>query len=150
MSHARGSSRWAPAPLFAAISLALFAPGILLGKVPAFRDLLVLMIPLRWFARDAVRSGTLPLWTDDVFFGAPFLANYQSAVLYPPSALLYGMPFEIGFSLFLAFHVLIAGWGMARYLEHGCGLASGEAVFGGIVFALGGFLASLTSLTNQL
>jgi hypothetical protein len=150
MTHARGISRWTVAPLFAAISIALFAPGIFAGKVPVFRDLLVLMIPLRWAARSAVRSGALPLWTDDVFFGAPLLADYQSAVLYPPSTLLYALPFATGFSIFLAFHLWIAGWGMARYLESRCGVARGAAAFGGLVFCLGGFLTSLVSLTNQL
>jgi hypothetical protein len=138
------------APVFALASIALFSPGIFGGRIPVFRDLLVLMIPLRWSARDAVRSGALPLWTNDLFFGAPFLANYQSAVLYPPSALLYAMPFAAGFSAFLAFHVAIAGWGMAHYVEHRCGRARGPAILAGLVFSLGGFLASLISLTNQL
>lgn len=143
-------TRSTTAPLFAGIAIAFFAPGILFGKIPAFRDSLVLMVPLRWFAREARQSGILPLWTDGVFFGAPFLANYQSAALYPPSGIIYWLPFEIGFSLFLAFHLWIAGWGMAHYLERHHGLGTGAAAFGGLVFALGGFLISLVSLANQL
>jgi Bacterial membrane protein YfhO len=135
---------------FVATSIAFFGPGIFSGHVPVFRDLAVLMIPLRWFAREGMRSTFVPLWTDRIFFGAPFFANYQSEILYPPSAILYALPFDIGFSAFLAFHLLIAGWGMARYLQSSCDLRSWESVLGGIVYSLGGFLTSLISLTNQL
>lgn len=149
MSEAIAARRVPPAAFFGAVAVAIFAPGLFLGQVPAYRDLLVLMIPLRWQAREAVRALTLPTWSDGVFFGAPFLANYQSAVLYPPSLLVYALPFPAGFSAFLAFHLAIAGWGMARYLERCRALAPGAALFGGIVFALGGFSFSLVSLTNQ-
>ncbi len=150
MSAERRVLRGSPAALFALASIAFFSPGIFGGQIPVFRDLLVLMIPLRWCARDAIRSAVLPLWTNDLFFGAPFLANYQSAVLYPPSLLLYAMPFATGFSALLAFHVAVAGWGMAHYVERRCATARGPAVLGGLVFSLGGFLVSLISLTNQL
>jgi hypothetical protein len=108
------------------------------------------MIPLHWSGREAVRSGSLPLWTNDLFFGAPFLADYQSAVLYPPSIIVYALPFAMGFSTFLAFHVALAGWGMAHYVEHRCASGRGPAIVAGLVFSLGGFLTSLISLTNQL
>ena len=64
--------------------------------------------------------------------------------------MLYALPFATGFSVFLAFHIAIAGWGMAHYVEDRCGNARGPAVLAGLVFSLGGFLASLISLTNQL
>src|SRR6185437_14975970 len=110
---------------------------ILLGKVPVFRDLLVLVIPLRSFARAVIRAGSLPLWTDGLFFGAPFVANYQSAVFYPPSLLLYALPFPVCLSIFLAFHVLVAAWGMARYLARHRQIGLLEATFGASVFSLG-------------
>ncbi len=141
---------WTLTAALAAGVLALFAPGLLLGRLPVFRDLLVLVAPLRTYAAEAVRSGRLPLWTPDIFFGAPFLANYQSAVLYPPSAILYALPLVPGLTLFLAFHVFAGGWGMALYLRRRRGLEPLPALFGGVLFALGGFLVSLVSLTNQL
>jgi hypothetical protein len=136
--------------LFGALALLLFSAGILRGSAPVFRDLLVLVIPLRHTARAAVRAGTIPLWSDGLFFGAPFLANYQSGVFYPPSLIIYVLPFPLGLDLFLAFHVFVAGWGTARYLADGHRLEPIESAFGGIVFAFGGFLTSLVSLTNQL
>src|SRR4029078_2735265 len=115
-----------------ALACAFFAPGLFAGAAPVSRALLVLVIPMRAFARDALRRGELPLWNPHLFFGAPFLANYQSAVLYPPSALIYLLPFPFSLSLFLAFHVVIAGVGMTIYLRRGVGLASFEAGFGGV------------------
>src|SRR5262249_23697651 len=110
--------------LVGALAVVFFAPGIFRGQVPIFRDLLILVIPLRRYAKHAIAAGALPLWTDDLFWGAPFLANYQSAVFYPPSLLVYALPFALGFSVFLAFHVAIAGWGMTSYLERRCHLDS--------------------------
>lgn len=140
------ASAWVPIVL----SLFFFAPGLSGGRAPVFRDLLVLVIPLRGFARHALHAGSFPLWTDDLFFGAPFFADYQSAVLYPPSLLIYALPFPFGLSVFLAFHLAIAGWGMALYLERRRGLGPAEALFGAVVFGFGGFFVSLIPLTNQL
>lgn len=136
--------------LLGALSVLLLSAGIFHGAAPVFRDLLVLVVPLRHYARAAVHAGTVPLWTDSLFFGAPFLANYQSAVFYPPSLILYLLPFPLGLDLFLAFHVFVGGWGAARYLSHRHQLGPVESAFGGVVFAIGGFLTSLIPLTNQL
>ncbi|MBI2962860.1 MAG: YfhO family protein [Deltaproteobacteria bacterium] len=127
-----------------------FAPGLFSAQVPVFRDLLVLVIPLRSHALAAVRGGELPLWNPDLFLGAPFLANYQSAVLYPPSVLLYLLPFPQALSIFLAFHLLLAGSGMTLYLRAAHGLQAPAALLGGIVFSGTGFFVSLVPLTNQL
>jgi hypothetical protein len=136
--------------LIGALSLLLLSAGIFGAGAPVFRDLLVLVVPLRYSARAAVLSGAIPLWTDGLFFGAPLLADYQSGVYYPPSLVIYALPFPLGLNLFIAFHVFMAGWGASRYLAHTHRLGPLESSFGGIVFAFGGLLASLVSLTNQL
>jgi len=141
---------WVALGGFGVIVVLFFAPGLFAAKVPVFRDLLVLVIPLRRYALDAIGSGELPLWNPHLFFGSPFLANYQSAVLYPPSVILYALPFPESLSVFLAFHLLIAGVGMTLYLWSAHDLESSAASFGGVVFAFGGFFVSLIPLTNQL
>ncbi len=139
-----------PAGILATLVVVFFSPGLFFGQVPIYRDLMVLVLPLRSYAARAVRTGWFPLWTPDLFFGAPFFANYQSALLYPPSAILYLVPLPLGLSLFLGFHVFMAGLGMTRYLQRSCGLDPAPSLFGGVVFAFGGFLTSLIPLTNQL
>lgn len=150
MRAGRGTANRALAGVPIVLAILFFAPGLILGEAPVFRDLLVLVLPLRGFARHALHAGSFPLWTDDLFFGAPFFADYQSAVLYPPSLLIYSMPFPLGLSAFLAFHLAVAGWGMARYLQRRRGLGPTEALFGAVIFAFGGFFVSLIPLTNQL
>lgn len=147
---AKPRGRWIPAAALVVLVAFFFAPGLFFGRVPVFRDLLVLVIPMRIFARDAIRNGEIPLWNPNLFFGSPFLANYQSAVLYPPSALLYGVPFPESLSLFLASHLLIAGIGMKLFLERELQMMPVQAMFGAVVFVFGGFLVSLIPLTNHL
>jgi hypothetical protein len=141
---------WAALAVLVAVAVLFLAPGLLLGRVPVFRDLLVLVIPLRSYAAAAIRGGELPLWNPDLFLGAPFLANYQSALLYPPSLILYAVPFPLSLSLFLGFHLVIAGLGMTLYLKHVQRLGDFPALFGGVVFSFGGFFVSLIPLINQL
>jgi hypothetical protein len=41
--------------------------------------------PWREYGFDLIRHGQLPLWNPYNGAGAPLLANYQSALLYPPN-----------------------------------------------------------------
>src|SRR5262245_39351736 len=52
-------------------------------------DLITSFYPFRAFAAQAIGNGTLPLWNPQILLGAPFLANAQSALFYPPNALYY-------------------------------------------------------------
>ena len=46
-----------------------------------------------WAARDAaLRAGQLPLWTQDLFMGAPLLADSQLGTFYPPNWLTVWLP----------------------------------------------------------
>ncbi len=54
------------------------------GHFPAFADTLEYVFPEKWFNVESFRSGLLPLWNPYVACGQPHLANFQSAVFYPP------------------------------------------------------------------
>jgi Bacterial membrane protein YfhO len=74
-------------------------------------------------ARILVEEHRLPLWDPYDYFGAPFLAQPQAAVLYPPVALLYGFlsPWA-AFQAFHGLHIFILALGMLLYLRrHGIG-----------------------------
>ena len=43
-----------------------------------------LFLPSLFHYRHAMYSGIIPLWNSYIWLGAPFLATYQPAVLYPP------------------------------------------------------------------
>jgi len=73
--------------------------------------------PWRSLAYDLLRDGILPLWNPYNGAGAPLLANYQSALLYPPSWISLLLPrtaLEWSMSLTAVIHLWIAGWGMWR------------------------------------
>ncbi|NBP78450.1 MAG: hypothetical protein EBU62_13290, partial [Proteobacteria bacterium] len=63
------------------------------GQAMMSYDLFVYFFPAKSFLRTALSRGELPLWNPDTFFGAPFLANIQMAVLYPPDIIFLVAPF---------------------------------------------------------
>ncbi len=70
--------------------------------------------PWRLLAAETWLSGYVPLWNPHQFCGTPFLANCQSAVLYPPNLIFLLMPVKFAFGwsdlLHLAFTGLCAYW----------------------------------------
>lgn len=117
-------------------------------RVPAYRDLLHIVLPVRRYLAEHLRRGELPLWNPLSYMGAPFLANFQSGVLYPPSMLLL-LPWPLGADLFLFAHYVIALSGMWIWLR-GRGLAPASAAVGSLVFTLSGYLVSAMSVTPLL
>ncbi|MEJ2150454.1 MAG: hypothetical protein P8Z40_13375, partial [Chloroflexota bacterium] len=67
---------------------------LLLGKVIFWGVPLLQFYPWQKMAFDALRSGALPLWNPLLGNGAPLLANYQTAVFYPPNWLHLFVPAE--------------------------------------------------------
>lgn len=87
---------------------------------------------LPWYALTtaALRSGELPLWNPLGFAGMPLLANFQSAVFYPPRLLhlVFGMAwgttflvlFKVwwcGMAAFICGRGIGLRWAMARFLS---------------------------------
>lgn len=93
--------------------------------------------------------GRLPLWNPYTYAGAPFWADIQSAVFYPPSLLTLVLSGARGFSLFAleieaVIHFWLAGTFtflfVRRLTRH-----RGAALFSAIVFSFGGYLTSYPS-----
>ncbi len=66
--------------------------------------------PWRQFASESLRAGHLPLWNPYQFCGTPFLANGQSAVLYPLNLLFWLLPAAGAFGFSALLHLCLAGW----------------------------------------
>jgi hypothetical protein len=64
--------------------------------------------PRRVFATEMIRQGRLPFWNPYQFCGTPFMAAFQTAVLYPVNLLLYLFDPPTQMDLFLYIHFLIA------------------------------------------
>ena len=94
--------------------------------------------PARMLLGRSIRSGELPLWNPYQMCGTPFLADGQSAVLYPPNLLFAILPPDRAFALLALLHLIAAGLFTYIFLR-GLGLGRAASTFGGIAFMLGGF-----------
>lgn len=83
-------------------------------------DAALQFLPWRDYMLEAERAGEVPLWNPYTFLGAPFLANSQSAPLYPLHLLWSATPFSaealLRFSAW--FHLVVAGVGMFLFVRH--------------------------------
>src|SRR5215469_11703954 len=66
-------------------AVVFYYPLVFLGRALVDYDALVYFYPQRVYLARSLLSGQIPLWDPNLFLGAPFLANPQTAVLYPPS-----------------------------------------------------------------
>lgn len=76
-------ARWLPIFALIILSLAFFYKLAFSDMILARGDTYHYFYPY-WDARnDAMRAGELPLWTPNIFMGAPLLANPQLGTFYP-------------------------------------------------------------------
>ncbi len=125
--------------------LALYAPIYLTGRAIFWGTPLLQFAP--WWAQASrtLLAGELPLWNPLLGLGAPLLANYQSALLYPPTwgyfiaYALGGLPLLAWLMAPLAaLHLAWGGWGMAR-LARVLGWNVTAQTISGLAFGLSGY-----------
>ncbi|MCJ7734820.1 MAG: YfhO family protein, partial [Anaerolineales bacterium] len=130
------------------VPLILFSPLIVSGKALFWGTTSTQFVPWWDFAWETVLKGQLPLWNPWVGMGAPLIANYQSALFYPPywiTLLAYSfggtqwMAWSI--SLVVVFHLIWSGIGTAKLLEEMNTGKLGQAI-GGLAFSLSGYLVA--------
>lgn len=126
----------------------LMAPVWLAGKAIYWGTPSTQFIPWWWQAWQTIRGGEWPLWNPMVGMGAPLLANYQSALLYPPTWLYFltaavgGLPLMAWWqAISVALHLAWAGWGMAALIKR-LGRSEVAQVLAGLAFALSGYLVA--------
>ena len=101
-------------------------------------DAIAQFYPWRVFYARSMADGHIPLWNPHQFCGTPFLANGQSAVLYPPNLIFLIFDPITAFTVFAALHLFIAASFMYLLLrELGCEVLGG--IVGGVAFAFCAF-----------
>jgi hypothetical protein len=128
--------------------LILFSPLLLTGKALFWGTPALQFVPWWSWAWETLLDGHLPLWNPLVGMGAPLLANYQSALIYPPywfhflMYILGGIGLMAwGQALMVVFHLIVAGVGMVK-LARRLGLNRLAQTVSGLAFSLSGYLVA--------
>jgi len=87
------------------IALLFFLPYLSSNKIPyegdlTGSDLTELNLPYRFLAKEALRQGHVPLWTNAFADGFPLLAEGQAGVFYPLNILFVVLPFSSKLAFF--------------------------------------------------
>jgi hypothetical protein len=140
----------AAAALLFACALAFYYPLVFLGRALVDYDAFVYFYPQRAFLARSLLDGELPLWNPYLFLGAPFLANPQTAVLYPPSWLFVLGPVFVGYSVQLVLHAFLASVFTYLLVRRAYGLLPQAGVVAGLGYGFGGFVVGQAGHLNQL
>jgi Bacterial membrane protein YfhO len=106
--------------------------------------------PWQVFMNRELRAGNFPLWNPHSFAGAPFFANGQNGVLYPPRlALSYTVSPARVHDLLLVLHFFAAGVAMFVLLGY-FGLSFRAALIGGLAWMLNTFALSWQALEHYV
>ena len=127
--------------LLAALAAALFRKALFGGAVilshPVFLDLTHQVFAYRRYGFGLLREGIVPLWNPYNFCGAPFLANWHSAIFYPLNAIFLLLPVHTALNWSIAFHFFLAGALTYAFVRLVGGGRAG-ALLSAVVFVLSG------------
>ncbi len=101
-------------------------------------DLMQYFFPFKAFAKQAFWQGRVPLWSDGIYSGSPFLAMSMT-YFYPFNILFRVMSFPRALSWFIALHSWLAGLFMYLYLRN-LKLKQPACLIGSILFLFNGFV----------
>src|SRR5947207_6056064 len=88
-------------------------PEVILGMAAFFfRDFGYFGYPLAFHHRNSFWRGEVPLWNPLNNCGVPFLAQWNTIVLYPGSLFYLLLPLSWSLGVFCLVHVFLAGLGM--------------------------------------
>lgn len=124
--------------------------GLLWGRLLVAYDIVTYSLPNRVQASRAIRALHLPQWDPFRFGGVPFLANPQTAVLYPPHWPLAWLPQDRGQDVSMVFHAALAALGTYAFARLALEASRLGAFVAAIGFGLGGFVNARLGLYEQI
>jgi hypothetical protein len=147
----RGS--WCTATRFALLLAGLICaayPDVVFGgRVFYFRDFGFFGYPLAHHHHQSFWQGEIPLWNPYNNCGLPFLAQWNTLVLYPGSLAYLLVPPAWSLSFFCLVHLWLAGMGMYCLACRWTGHRLGAAV-AGVAFALSGLALNSLMWPNNV
>jgi hypothetical protein len=136
-----GYCDWAAPCRFALVLAAMIAIpfwDVLLGlKTFVVRDYGLYSYPVAYYLRESFWRGEWPLWDPYSCCGLPFLAQFNTLALYPPSLFYLLLPLTWALGVFCLLHMFLAGMGMYFLAARWTGSRAGAAV-AGVIFAFNG------------
>lgn len=132
------------------ILVAVSFPAVLLG-IESFvtRDFGLFGYPLAAYHRHCFWNGEIPLWNPLNECGIPFLAQWNTMILYPGSLLYLLPPLPWSLNFFCLVHLYLGGLGcfvLARTWK----CPAGAAAFAGIAYAFNGLLQNSLMWPNNI
>lgn len=150
MGRLRYINDWAAVCVLFVLTLLFFWKIALTNLILAGLDVFTYFYPYKAYAAEAIRQGSLPLWNPYLFMGVPFLANIQSATLYPLNLPLYWLPVPKMVSYSIVLHVFLGGAFTYLLGRRVLGFGAWGGFVAGTTFAFGGFVAAQVEHVNQL
>lgn len=142
-------SPWGLVLTIATVLFALY-PGVVLGNNTFFfQDYGLFTYPVAHYIRESFWNGEIPLWNPLINCGVPFLAQWNTGVLYPLSVFYLIFPLPWSLNVFLLGHLIIAGLGM-YYLAHHWTQNQLAAFVAGLAFGLNGLMLNCLLWTSNL
>jgi hypothetical protein len=139
-----------PVTLLLACTVVFFYKTAIGNLIMAGLDVFTYFYPYKAYAAEVIRTGSLPLWNPYLFMGAPFLANIQSAVLYPLHLPLYWLTVPKMVSCSAVLHLFLGGAFTYLFARRVLGFTPWGSLVAGLTLALGGFLGAQVEHINQL
>jgi len=137
------------ATLLGALVLAQFS-GVILGTETFYhRDFHLFGYPLATWFRQSILAGEIPLWNPLNYCGIPFLAQWNTMVLYPPNWLNLLLPLSWSLSLFCVLHLYAGGLGM-YFLAANWTRNLHAATFAGVAYAFNGLTQNCLMWPNNI
>jgi len=125
-------------------------PEVVLGvRAFFFRDFGLFGYPMAFHHRESFWQGEIPLWNPLNDFGMPFLAQWNTLVLYPGSLFYLLLPPAWSLSVFCLAHQLWAGLGMYWLAWRWTGSRLGATV-AGMAFAFNGLTLNCLMWPNNI
>src|SRR6185312_11074050 len=102
-----------------------------------FRDFGYYGYPIAFHLRESFWHGEIPLWNPLSYCGSPFLAQWNTQVLYPLNLFYVLLPLSWSLAVFCLLHLYLGGFGMFFLARRWTGNSLAAAV-AGIAFAFSG------------
>ena len=98
--------------LLALLVLVSFPEIIFYARCFFIRDYGLFGYPLAWYHRQSFWHGEIPLWNPLSDCGSPFLAQWNTLILYPLSLIYLVLPLPWSLGWFCLLHLFMGGIGM--------------------------------------